>query len=112
MEVVCDRGHVEVVTEDHAIVIAQGFESRVFSFDTTNSGERGGQADRAPDGGLGKIHTAGDVALDDGVAAVVPPPADLVDDPTLESVRATLAATLKRRMVEAGEDEPTIQGRT
>jgi hypothetical protein len=31
-----------------------------------------------------------------------------VADPTLAGVRATLAATLKRRMLQAGESAPTI----
>ena len=34
---------------------------------------------------------------------------NLVDEPALGSVRADLAKILKRRMMEAGEAEPTIQ---
>jgi arylsulfatase A-like enzyme len=36
---------------------------------------------------------------------------NLVDAPGLESVRSNLAETLKRRMTEAGEDEPVIRPR-
>ena len=34
---------------------------------------------------------------------------NLVRDPALEAVRDELAATLRRRMVEAGEEEPRIE---